>query len=176
MSDAAIATVCAAFVTVATSVVGFLVMWVKIKYAAERADEAATKAKVVEDKIDNNTELTRTGTTAATEHAIVAATAATAAKTLAESVDTKTDTIVKQTNGNVDVMKNMIVTMAERVSKLEDYNRESAHRVLNAINATHLKVAELVAVQTRAAVVMMPQAPSVAPLPAVKTESAQGGS
>jgi predicted nucleic acid-binding Zn-ribbon protein len=38
-----------------TMLVGFLTMWLKLRYGAEKAEEAAVKATAVEKKIDDNT-------------------------------------------------------------------------------------------------------------------------
>lgn len=58
MSDAAIASVVTGLVTVVTLITGFLTLWVKLRYGVEKAEEAATKAKLVEHKIDTNTQIT----------------------------------------------------------------------------------------------------------------------
>lgn len=104
--------------------VAYLKNRVAILAAREAAETAAKKAQVVETKIDDNT-----------------------AKT--ESVNVKADTIVEQTNGTLDAVKNLVKTLAERVAKLEDYNHSTAHRLLNALNDVHLKVAEMVALQPK---------------------------
>lgn len=58
MSDAAVATIVGAAVNIIGMVVGFLTLWVKLKYGVQKAEEAATKAQVVETKIDRNTDIT----------------------------------------------------------------------------------------------------------------------
>lgn len=126
MSDAAITTIVSGFVQVVVLVVGFLTLWVKLKYGVEKAERsataAATKAHEVEQKLDANTVTT-------------------------QAVSDKADTIVSQTNGTMDQLRMIVAKIAERVDKLEEYNHTSAHRLLNAINAVHLKVAELFAGQ-----------------------------
>lgn len=135
MSDAAIATIAAAAVTITTMVIGFLSLWVKLKYgvqqvkeASDKAEEAARaaseKAKTVEEKLDANTNTTK-------------------------SVDAKTDTIVKQTNGAMMRLTSLVEDTVLRVSKLEEYNRQSNHRLADAVNALHLKVAEILALQPK---------------------------
>lgn len=57
MSDAAIANIVTGIVTIVTLVIGFLTLWVKLKYGAEKAEEAAVKADIVESKIDANTKI-----------------------------------------------------------------------------------------------------------------------
>ena len=122
MSDSAVATIVAGIITVVTMVIGFLTLWVKLKYAGSKAEEAADKAVIVEKKIDDNTATTK-------------------------SVDAKTDTIVGQTNGVLTQMRALIDNISERVSKMEDYNRESSHRLFDVINVLALKVERLLVAQ-----------------------------
>lgn len=58
MSDGAIVTVMTGVVTIVMGVIGFLTLWVKLKYGVERADEAAENAQKVEKKLDENTKIT----------------------------------------------------------------------------------------------------------------------
>lgn len=58
MTDAAIAHVVTGLVTITTMVIGFLTLWIKLKYGVGKAEEAATKAGEVERKIDHNTTVT----------------------------------------------------------------------------------------------------------------------
>lgn len=125
MSDSAITTIVSGVITVVITVVGFLTLWVKLKYGESKATEAAVKAEAavakattVEDKIDDNTNITR-------------------------EVNHKADIITKQTNGSLDEVRLLAEAISERVSKLEDYNHNSAHRIIDAVNAVHLKLASL---------------------------------
>ncbi len=61
MSDAAISSLVTGLITVTTMVVGFLTLWVKLRYGTQMAEKAASKAAEVEDKIDANTVLTVKG-------------------------------------------------------------------------------------------------------------------
>lgn len=88
MSDAAIANVVTGLVTVTVTVIGFLTLWVKLRYGAERAD-------IVEKKIDNNTAITSAGTAAATKSANKAEVTADRARVAAE-------TITEMLNGGFD--------------------------------------------------------------------------
>lgn len=85
MSDSAVATIVTGLVTMVTLVVGFLTLWVKLKYGADK----------VERKIDINTALTKAGTEAASTNARVAASAATKAADKAEA-------LAIQMNGGLD--------------------------------------------------------------------------
>lgn len=147
MSDAAVATVVAGVVQIIVVVGGLVTVLLKLKYGVEQAKvsaskaeasatRAASKAEVVEQKID-------------------------ATHATAEDLNAKADTIVSQTNGSLDQVRLLVARVAERVDKLEDYNRDSAHRLLDAVNAVHLKVAELVAVQGKPPIVVpkMPENP-----------------
>lgn len=58
MSDVSVASAVTGLVTITTMVIGFLTLWVKLKYGVDKADEAARVAKVVEDKVDDNTAIT----------------------------------------------------------------------------------------------------------------------
>lgn len=107
MSDAAITTIVSgvitAVLTLVPMVIGFLTLWVRLKYGVEKAEEAAKKAKAVEEKIDNNTQLTKEGTEAATANAKKAADAVTQAAEKTEAADKKKleilQEIAEQTNG-----------------------------------------------------------------------------
>ena len=96
MSDAAVANIVTGVVTVATLVIGFLTLWVKLRYNTQQAEKAAiesaiavVKATEVEKKIDNNTALTVAGTNAAASSAILAANNAAEAKSTAEDINSK---------------------------------------------------------------------------------------
>jgi uncharacterized protein involved in exopolysaccharide biosynthesis len=98
MSDAAISTIVTGFITIATIVVGFLTMWVKLRYGTEQAKEAATKAKVVEEKIDAN------------------------AKAVEEKLDANvvlSKKIDNQTNGNLDQRLAQLNSKTGRITELE---------------------------------------------------------
>lgn len=140
MSDGAVTSIVTGIVTIATMLLGFATLWIKLRYGAEQAEEAAVKAKAVEKKLDANTATTN-------------------------SVDSKADTIVKQTNGSLEHTRSMVSSIAERVSKLEDYNRESSHRILDAVHAMNLKVTELVVLQPKSVIPAAPAPASPVPLP-----------
>lgn len=59
MSDAAVANLITGAVTITTLVVGFLTLWVKLRYGVKKAEEVSVKAESVENKIDHNTILTQ---------------------------------------------------------------------------------------------------------------------
>lgn len=82
LSDAAVASIMTGLVTIATVVVGFLSMWIKLRYG-------------VESKIDNNTEITRTNAKQAVD-------AATTVATKADAIAEKTDAIAEKINGGLE--------------------------------------------------------------------------
>lgn len=88
MSDAAIASIVTGVVTVTSLFVGFLTLYVKIKYGTD-------KVKDLEDKVDDNTVLTKEGTITAARNANIAVAAANRASD-------KTDAIAKQLNGTLE--------------------------------------------------------------------------
>ncbi len=68
MSDAAITVVVAGVVQLGVAAVAFFTLWVKLRYAGVKAEEAVVKAAAVEEKIDHNTVITKT--TAASVEAV----------------------------------------------------------------------------------------------------------
>jgi hypothetical protein len=124
VSDAAIAHTVTGLVTITTIMVGFLTLWIKLKYGFEQTSSLSAKTQTVEDKIDANTQKT-------------------------EQVDTKTDLLVERTNGVMDSIVSTLNHLKERVDKLEEYNHISAHRILDAINAMHLKMSTIEAYKSQ---------------------------
>lgn len=156
MSDGAIIAIVTAIVTgvvtVTTTVVGFLILWVKLKYGVEKGEELLTKAQTVEDKVDDNTKITKEGATAATENAKVAATAAASAKVSADDVSRKL-------NGGIDAAMLEAVRpikesleahtiqdardlkdVKERFDELTKYVHDRNHDILNALQTQSNKL------------------------------------
>ena len=102
MSDAAIASIVTGMVTMTTIVAGFLTIWVKMKYGAEKAEE-------VSKKVDNNTEITKRGIEEAGTHAAIAADAAKDAASAATHAAVKTDALSEQLNGKLEAKIGEIV-------------------------------------------------------------------
>lgn len=82
MTDATIANIVTATVTIVTMVVGFLTLWVKLKYGEE-------KVQKVEDKLDDNTRVTRVGNALTESSAKAAATHAATAAAKAEALSSQ---------------------------------------------------------------------------------------
>ena len=123
MSDAAIANIVTGLVTITTIVVGFLTMWVKLKHGAAMAEEAAVKAKVVENKIDANTVLTAKTTAAAVD-------AAKDAKIAAQDLS-------KQMNGALDDRINRIVQqhVAPLLKAFKEHNDQDDRNMASIMRA-----------------------------------------
>ncbi len=118
VSDAAITAIVAGLAQIVVVIAGVVTLWVKLKYGA---DEAQKKALQVEKKIDQNTEITKAGTSAAAINAKTAATCAAEAKKATESV---VMTIEKKMNGGVDVaieaaIKPIRETLTEHILRYE---------------------------------------------------------
>ncbi len=137
MSDAVVTVLVSGLVQVMVLVIGLLTLLVKLKYGVNEAKEsavlAAEKTIEVEKKIDANMATT-------------------------ESVNLKADMIVDQTNGTLTQMGVLVTQIADRVNKLEDYNRTSSHRLFDAINNVHLR---LMAVTSLPAANVMPDVPGI---------------
>lgn len=88
MTDATIANIVTATVTIVTMVVGFLTLWVKLKYSVE-------KVQKVEDKLDDNTRVTRAGN-------VLTESSAKAAATHAATAAAKAEALSSQLNGKLE--------------------------------------------------------------------------
>ena len=100
MSDAAVATTVTGLVTITTMIMGFLTLWIKLKYGIKKVEEATEKAHTVEQKIDHNTVITEAATSAAVQNAVIAAETAVEARVATETL---TRTLDKKLNGGLDL-------------------------------------------------------------------------
>lgn len=100
VSEGSIVNIVTAIVTLGLATIAYLTLLAKLRYGVLQAETAATKAKVVEAKIDNNTLITKQGTSAAAVAATKAA--------------TKADEVVKQMNGAMDERIQRIVRQEVR--------------------------------------------------------------
>ena len=127
MTDAAIAAVVTGVVTVTTMVIGFLTLWVKLKYGVEKAEEAVSKTKAVERKIDDNTVITKAASVAALSNAKVAADNAIEAKEASEHIS-------RQLNGNLEEKITAIVkTQIQPVTELLKVHSEQDDKNMSEI-------------------------------------------
>lgn len=142
LDTSAVAIIVTGAVNVVTMLIGFLTLWVKLKYGADKADEAAKKAGDVEKKVDDNTEITKVGTDRAAHNAAVAATVAADARAVSEVINQKL-------NGGIDAAVNSVGDelkkhadrdekyMAEidaKFEKLTEYVHQRNHDMLDAMS------------------------------------------
>lgn len=92
MSDTAVTALVTGAITITTSVIGFLTIWVKLKYSDKKVE---AKAEEVKSKIDDNTEITKEGAKEASANAKAAA-------NIAADTKNATDALAKKLNGGVD--------------------------------------------------------------------------
>lgn len=142
MSDSAVATIVAGSITIATMVIGFLTLWVKLRYGVEKAEEVARKTAAVEVKLDNNTSLTKEGTKAAADNA------ATAVKTASEAKEAAVQSarmITDKLNGGLDkILSAMITPVREMLAQHMEYVHLRNHDILNALNPLSTKLDVLI--------------------------------
>lgn len=146
LSDAAVASIVTGFITIIGMVIGFLKLWVDIKYGVKKKVEEASS------KIDQNTLITQAGTQKAVLTADRAATTAETTKATVEDISRKL-------NGSMDevistAIAPIVKTIEEhaasddkymreintRFEHLTNYVHERNHDILSAINAQSLKL------------------------------------
>ena len=86
MSDSAVMVLVSGLITITTMIVGFLTLWVKLKYGADKVEK---QVDVIGKKVDANTEVTLAGTSEASYNARVAAKTASVAATKVHEINTK---------------------------------------------------------------------------------------
>lgn len=131
MSDAALTTLVSGIITVTTTLVGFLTLWLKLRYGIEKVEEAAIKAKEVEKKIDTNTTITEVAAASAISNAKIAVDTA---------IETKitTDYIAKQLNGNFEdkiilIVKSQTEPMLAMMKAHSDQDDKNMQEIRNAL-------------------------------------------
>lgn len=163
MSDAAVATIVSGVVTVVTLSIGFLTLWIKLRYGANQAEKAATKAEIVENKLDINTKITKAGIKCADDNAKAAVGAAVEARAATESM---AQDVARKLNGGIDdavekavapvremmlrhkeisesherSLEEIAISIDRRMSNLEQVQRESEREIRNAISAQSDKI------------------------------------
>lgn len=129
MSDAAIASIATALVTIVTMVIGFLTLWLKLRYGVEE------KAKTVEKKLDQNTQITRAGQVVATTSAQIAVEAATDVKSATEAMSR---TMERKLNGGIDsAIQNTIEPMQRMMrehSAVDEKNMQEVNKKIEELN------------------------------------------
>lgn len=124
MSDAAIMSLVSGAVTVTTLVVGFLTLWARLRYGVQEVGE----------KVDDNTRITRAGTTAAATNAAAATAAATQARRTTEAI---AQNIERKLNGGIDA------AVAEAVAPIRQVIEEHARADEETTKAVESRLAAL---------------------------------
>ena len=155
MSDAAIANIVTAIVTITLALLGYLSLRARLKYGEKKSEEQSSaigkKTDNVGDKVDNNTKMTKAVN-------VVAAREARLASEAANVVATKQEEISKKLNGGVDsAIRNAIapihkaieehttsnekkvVEVNEKLEKLTEYVHERNHKVTDVLQAVVTK-------------------------------------
>lgn len=100
MSDGAVSVIVSGFVQITVLVIGFLTLWIKLRHGVDKATEALASSRIVEGKVDSNTELTRSVSHQATQSAKAAEQAADRAIEMSErlngSLDEKIRIVVRE--------------------------------------------------------------------------------
>ena len=118
MSDSGVTIGVAGLLQLATMVTGFLTLWVKLKYAAKKAED-------VEGKLDSNTRITAAGAAAA---AVAAQDAAATASKLNGGVD-------KAVAEAIEPLQKALDDHARRIETLDEYVHRRNHDLLTALQA-----------------------------------------
>lgn len=159
MSDAAIATLVAAVVTILGQLITFLTLWVRLKYGEKKTEELSQKTDVVGDKIDHNTELTKRGTTAATANAKAAAATAVVAVRNTEvlkgklnggvdsAVRSALEPIQKLIEDHTAADEKSVGEVNEKLAKLEAYVHDRDHKMRDAIGMLANKLETILSLQ-----------------------------
>lgn len=142
MSDATIAVIVSGAVQLAVAGLGFLTLWVKLRYGVEeKAKELKTKTDLVGRKIDDNTTITVEANQAAVSSAQTAASVASAAKTAVDRIDRKLnggiDSSIREAT---DPIHAVLKQHTGRIEELTDYVHKRNHEVLNALQTQANKV------------------------------------
>ena len=142
MSDTAVATIVTGCITVSGMVIGFLTLWVKLRYG-------------VEQKLDHNTAITQEGAEAAATSARAAETSAKRVAETASDAKTTMDSISRRLNGGIDTAiseavdpvkahledhVNKFDELKSRVEMLDAYIHQRNHDILGGLHVLTTKV------------------------------------
>ena len=136
MTDASIVHILTNVVTITAMITGFLTLWVKLKYSAQKAKEAVARAEIVEHKIDENTEITKEGTRAAATNAKEAAVTARVAADKASMAANKAVEIAEKVDGGFDA----------KMKEFSGYVHQRNHDILDAMQ-THTNMLKILMVR-----------------------------
>lgn len=131
MSDTVIMSIVSGLVTVVTMVLGFLTLWLKLKYG-------------VENKIDHNTTLTQEGTAAAKRGTDAAVRTSSDAKNAIKSIsDRLNGGIDESINTAVGPVKQMLLDHVTELDKFQEYSHQRNHDILGYIHTLTTQLAVL---------------------------------
>jgi hypothetical protein len=151
MSDAAIASIVTGAVTVVTLVIGFLTLWVKLKYGDEQTQKTVKHAsQIVQDKIDDNTTITKVNAGAAVVSAVAAAKTAADTKSAVEGINRKL-------NGGIDAavqdavkpLHDKTEEQGGKLEKLTEYVHQRNHDILTALQIQANKIETVIQMVNR---------------------------
>lgn len=135
MSDAAIANIVTGVVTVVISVVGFLTLWIKLRYGVEE------KTKTIDEKIDNNTTITMQASSTAILNSKTAVAAAVDTTAAVDRIDRKLnggiDAAIMQA---IDPIHKALEQYKTKVEKLDAYVHQRNHDLLTALQIQNNKL------------------------------------
>ena len=141
MSDAATASIMTGIVTITGLVVGFLTIYVRLKYGEKRSEDRASalekKTDDVSKKVDNNTVITKAVSVVAAKNAKVAAEAAIIAAETTKEINEHTREISGKLNGGVDSAIRTIINPVQKA--LEEHAAQDDKALMEA----HTKIDEL---------------------------------
>ena len=132
MTEGMLTAIVSGIITITTMVIGFLTLWIKLKYGVDKANEAAVNAKVVEAKIDTNTAITKSAASASITNAKIAADAASKAKVATED-------IARQLNGALDekitnIVENQIKSLVSMIDSHAQQDEDNMKEIMTAIS------------------------------------------
>lgn len=141
MSDGTAVAIVTAIVTciasIATNVLTFLTLWIKLKYGVDKAETAVSNTEAISKKtdsvltkVDDNTKITQ-----------AAAEEASGAKEVTQSINNKLNGgIDKAINDAIGPIQNMISEHAEKISELNKYVHQRNHEILTALQTQSNKL------------------------------------
>lgn len=125
MSDAAITAICAGAANIFIALLGFLTLWVKLKYGTQKAAErAAENAAVVEKKLDANTLVTTETKEAVSNGALSSY----------EARFTEHDARIAALEVKVDAVSKNVDTVSKNVDSTRHELRGSLQTVMNKLD------------------------------------------
>ncbi len=127
---AIVTAIVAGVVNIAGMIIGFLTLWLKIKYGAEKAEAAVTKAEAavvtqaaLGKKIDDNTKITKAGVEAVS--------------VVAKKLNGGLDEALKEAT---EPIKERLAQHEQKITEIAAYHHKAKHDLVGAIDAVNTKV------------------------------------